>query len=76
VNANNGGGNATIYSVGGSYDLSKRTLLDVEVATVRNTKVGTFSLKAKLPGNADNPLAGHSQSCVYAGIQAGFNAPG
>lgn len=72
VNANHGGGNATIYTVGGSYNLSKRTLLDVQVAHVHNSKTGTFSLEANLPGNADNPLAGHSQSGVYAGIQHSF----
>ena len=37
VNGNNGAGNATIYTIGGSYNLSKRTLLDIQVATVRKT---------------------------------------
>ncbi|WP_322013015.1 porin [Paraburkholderia sp. J12] len=72
VNANNGAGNATIYTVGGSYNLSKRTLLDIQVATVRNSKNADFSLEANLPGNADNPLPGHSQSGVYAGIEHSF----
>ena len=69
---NDGGGNATIYTIGGSYNLSKRTLLDVQAATVRNSMAGRFSLETNLPGNADNPLARDSQSCVYAGIQHSF----
>jgi predicted porin len=72
VNANNGAGNATMYTIGGSYNLSKRTLLDVQVATVRNSNNADFSLEANLPGNADNPLPGHSQSGVYAGIEHSF----
>jgi hypothetical protein len=72
VNADNGAGNATLYAIGGSYNLSKRTLLDFQVATVQNSKTGTYSLEANLPGNPDNPLAGHSQSGVYAGILHNF----
>jgi len=72
VNANNGAGNATMYTIGGSYNLSKRTLLDVQVATVRNSNNADFSLEANLPGAADNPLPGHSQSGVYAGIEHSF----
>ncbi len=82
VNGNNGAGNATIYTVGGSYNLSKRTLLDIQIATVRNSKTANFGLD---PNNAgpggtvtdatsynENPLPGHSQSGVYAGIQHSF----
>ena len=47
-------------------------LLDVQVATVRNSNNADFSLEANLPGNADNPLPGHSQSGVYAGIEHSF----
>ncbi|MEK6418289.1 porin [Paraburkholderia tropica] len=81
VNANNGGGNATIYSVGGSYNLSKRTLLDVQVATVRNSKAANFGLDANSAGAGgvgsdgtynENPLPGHSQTGFYAGIQHSF----
>jgi predicted porin len=75
VNGNNGAGNATIYSVGGSYNLSKRTLLDIQVATVQNSKAANYGLFANNPGTAvstDNPLPGHSQSGVYAGIQHSF----
>ena len=75
VNGNNGAGNATIYSVGGSYKLSKRTLLDLQVATVQNSKSANYGLNANNYGSTaatDNPLAGHSQTGVYAGIQHSF----
>lgn len=75
VNGNNGSGNATIYTVAGSYNLSKRTMLDLQVATVRNSKGANFGLNANNPGTSvstDNPLPGHSQSGVYAGIQHSF----
>ncbi|CAB3773547.1 porin [Paraburkholderia humisilvae] len=75
VNANNGGGNATIYTIGGSYNLSKRTLLDIQIATTQNSKAANFGLNANNSGTGfqtDNPLPGHSQSGVYAGIQHSF----
>jgi predicted porin len=75
ANANKGGGNATIYTIGGSYNLSKRTLLDIQIATVQNSKTANFGLNANNPGDTvstDNPLPGHSQSGVYAGIQHSF----
>ncbi|SAK41302.1 exported outer membrane porin [Caballeronia temeraria] len=75
VNGNNGAGNATIYSVGGSYNISKRTLFDLQVATARNSKTANYGLNANNYGSAastDNPLAGHSQTGVYAGIQHSF----
>jgi predicted porin len=84
VNANNGAGNANIYTIGGSYNLSKRTLLDIQIATVRNSKTANFGLDANAAGNGgdsgsgssvsynENPTHGHSQSGVYAGIQHSF----
>jgi predicted porin len=80
VNANNGGGNATIYTVGGSYNLSKRTLLDFQIATVRNSSTANFGLDANNEGPGgltngqfnENPLQGHTQSGAYAGIQHSF----
>ncbi|AOK38732.1 porin [Burkholderia cenocepacia] len=72
VNANHGGGNANIYTVGGSYNISKRTLFDVQVATVRNSKTANFGLNANGAGTAvstGNPHQGGSQTGVYAGIQ-------
>jgi predicted porin len=75
VNANNGGGNATLYTIGGSYNLSKRTLLDIQAATVQNSKTANFGLNANNFGSSPatgNPIAGHSQTGVYAGIQHSF----
>ncbi|MCC8396357.1 porin [Paraburkholderia sp. MMS20-SJTR3] len=75
VNGNNGAGNATIYTVGGSYNLSKRTLLDLQAATVRNSRAANFGLNANNAGNGvatDNPLQGRQQTGVYAGIQHSF----
>lgn len=72
VNANNGGGNANIYTIGGTYNLSKRTLLDFQIASARNSKNANFALNANQYGDTtatDNPLPGHSQSGAYAGIQ-------
>ncbi|MGN6652412.1 porin [Trinickia sp.] len=74
VNGNNGAGNATMYTIGGTYNLSKRTLLDIQIAHVRNSKAANFSLEATGAGssNLENPVAGHTQSGVYAGIQHSF----
>jgi predicted porin len=80
VNTNNGGGNATIYTVGGSYNLSKRTLFDIQIATVRNSSTANFGLDANNEGPGgltdgafnENPVPGHSQTGVYAGIQHSF----
>jgi predicted porin len=76
VNANNGAGNATNYSIGSYYNLSKRTILNFQIATVRNSKTANFGLQpnAEGPGGNtsagynDNPLVGHSQNGVYGGI--------
>jgi predicted porin len=75
VNGNNGAGNATLYSIGGSYNLSKRTLFDLQFATVRNSKTANYGLNANGVGvgaSTDNPYPGHSQTGVYAGIQHSF----
>ncbi len=72
VNANHGGGNANIYTVGGSYNLSKRTLLNMQIAAVCNSKNANFGLNANRAGTdpaTGNPQPGGSQSGVYAGIQ-------
>ncbi|MFM0175585.1 porin [Paraburkholderia sediminicola] len=75
VNANHGGGNGSMYTVGGSYNLSRRTLLTFQLATVQNSKTANFSLFANGAGTSaasGNPLVGHSQSGAYAGIQHYF----
>ena len=59
-------------AVGGSYNISKRTLFDVQVATVRNSSTANFGLNANGAGTAvstGNPHPGGSQTGVYAGIQ-------
>ncbi|MBP0594908.1 porin [Paraburkholderia sp. LEh10] len=68
VNANAGSGNATLYALGGTYNLSKRTSFYTEFATARNSSSGTFGLEALPVGNPDAPLPGHSQSGFFAGI--------
>jgi len=80
VNTNNGGGNATIYTVGGTYNLSKRTLLDFQVAQVRNSSTANFGLDANSEGPGgltngsfnENPTQGRTQTGAYAGIQHSF----
>lgn len=75
VNGNNGAGNATLYTLGSSYRLSKRTTLNMQIATTRNSKVANYGLAPNNPGTAvatGNPLPGHSQSGVYAGMQHSF----
>jgi predicted porin len=80
VNTNNGGGNATLYTIGGTYNLSKRTLLDFQIATVHNSSSANFGLDANNEGPGglnngvfnENALQGHSQSGAYAGIQHSF----
>lgn len=72
VNANNDGGNATIYTGGGEYYLSKRTWLDLQVAENVNSKTGRFSIDG---GNetATMPITGgKSQFAIYAGIDHAF----
>jgi predicted porin len=80
VNANSGGGNATIYTIGGSYNLSKRTFLNFQIAAVRNSKTANFGLDANNEGPGglidgtfnENPAPGRSQAGAYAGIQHSF----
>ena len=75
VNGNNGAGNATLFTIGGSYNLSKRTLLDIQVAGLSNSKTANYGLNANNFGTAastDNPLVGASQEGVYMGIQHSF----
>ncbi len=72
VNANNGGGAATMYTLSGTYSLSKRTLIALEAATLHNSKNGAFGLNANEPGTGDAPLAGHGQSGVFLDLQHEF----
>ena len=75
VNANKGSGNATMYALGGTYNLSKRTQMHLEAATVQNSSTANFSLNANAAGttaDSGNPLIGHSQTGVFAGIEHVF----
>ncbi|WP_434106185.1 porin [Paraburkholderia caffeinilytica] len=72
VNANGGGGNATMYTVGTVYYLSKRTQLHAQLASVRNSANAKFSLEANSTTSSDNPLPGHTQSGAYVGIEHVF----
>ncbi|MCY0389436.1 porin [Robbsia sp. Bb-Pol-6] len=76
INANGnpaqGGGAATIYEVGGTYNLSKRTFLYLTGAQARNTSNATYGLGANSVGSADNALPGHTQTGFYAGINHTF----
>lgn len=76
INANNNGGNATMYSVGAAYNLSKRTVLSTQFATLHNSSTANFSLFAINPAGdsvaTGNPPKGHSQSGAYIGMMHYF----
>lgn len=86
ANANNGNGNATLYTLSGQYNLSKRTYFYSELGYVHNSSTSNVGLNdgASDPygPNANNdpssgntnssPNYGHSQLGVYAGIVAHF----
>jgi predicted porin len=69
-------GHATLYQIGSTYNLSKRTFLYANVGYVRNSANSTFSLEPNNPGlnnsNLDNPLPGKSQVGSYVGINHSF----
>lgn len=69
-------GHATMYELGTTYNLSKRTFLYANVGYVHNSSNATFSLEPNNPGlnnsNLDNPLPGHSQVGAYLGINHSF----
>jgi predicted porin len=83
INVNKGGGNATMYELGGTYALSKRTFVYLTGAFVHNSSTANFSLNATAPDNApafgtggtingENPSRGGSQTGAYAGINHTF----
>ncbi len=86
INTNKGGGNATLYEMTGTYNLSKRTFLFLTAATVQNSSTANFSLFAEPPDNSvafnttstqaiqnsQNPYPGHSQTGGFAGILHSF----
>jgi predicted porin len=84
ANANRGNGNATLYTLGANYFLSKRTLLYTELGYVRNSSTSNLGLDSGLYGantNNDptsdgasntNPNYGKSQFGVITGIATQF----
>lgn len=84
ANANNGNGNATMYTLSGIYALSKRTRLYTELGYLHNSSTSNLGLNGGLYGaNANNdpvngnpgstnPNYGHSQFGAFAGIATQF----
>ncbi|MFL9959238.1 porin [Paraburkholderia nemoris] len=83
ANANHGNGNGTMYTLGGTYNLSKRTFLYTELGYLHNSSTSNLSLGSDSYGNNnydpvantasnDNPVYGHSQAGVFAGIMTSF----
>jgi predicted porin len=83
ANANNGNGNATMYTLAATYNLSKRTFLYTEVGYMHNSSTSNINLGNGSYGNNnydpttqtssnDNPNYGHSQTGVFAGIMTAF----
>jgi len=74
TNGSSGGaGHATLYTLGGNYNLSKRTLLGFQVASIHNSSGADFGLNANYPvAGSDDPLPGHSQSGFYLDLQHSF----
>lgn len=71
-----GHGHATMFELGGTYNLSKRTFLYANVGYLKNGANATFSLEPNNPGlnnnNLDNPLPGRTQVGSYVGINQSF----
>jgi predicted porin len=84
ANANHGNGNGTLYTVGGTYSLSKRTLLYSELAYLHNSATSNLGLDSGLYGpnsnndpvngspTSSNPNYGKSQFGVIAGLAHTF----
>jgi predicted porin len=84
ANANNGNGNATMYTLSGQYLLSKRTRLYSELGYLHNSSTSNLGLNGGLYGanvnndpvngspSSTNPNYGHSQFGVFAGIATQF----
>ncbi|AQV99137.1 porin (plasmid) [Cupriavidus necator] len=84
ANANNGNGNATMYTLGGTYSLSKRTFLYTELAYLHNSSTSNVGLgngfldpygpnrtQGGATGNV-GPNYGHSQVGLIAGMMSIF----
>ena len=76
-------GSATLYTVGGTYDLSKRTFLYAETGYVHNSSTSNIGLSDGPYGNNNydpatntasnsNPNYGHGQVGAFVGMMAAF----
>ena len=81
ANANNGNGNATMYTLAGAYNLSKRTFLYTELAYVTNSATSNIGVgngsyygpnTAQGGANTNAPDYGKSQFGAIAGIMHQF----
>ncbi|CAB3793441.1 porin [Pararobbsia alpina] len=82
ANANNGNGNATMYTLAGTYNLSKRTFLYSEFAYLHNSSTSNIDLgndsygpntnTSSSQAGLSNPDYGHSMTGVFAGIMTSF----
>jgi predicted porin len=83
ANADNGNGNATLYTLAASHNLSKRTFLYTEAGYIHNSSTSNLALYDSAYGNNNfdpvtntasngNPNYGHSQEGVFAGIMHQF----
>ena len=83
ANANKGNGNATLFTLAATYNLSKRTFLYTEAGYVRNSSTSNLALADSAYGNNNfdpatntssngNPNYGHSQEGIFAGIMTQF----
>jgi predicted porin len=83
ANANNGNGNATLFTLAATYALSKRTFLYTEAGYIHNSSTSNINLGNGPYGNNNfdpatgtssngNPDYGHSQTGVFAGIMTTF----
>jgi predicted porin len=86
ANANNGNGNATLYTLAGIHNLSKRTLVFAELAYVHNSATSNLGLGDGYSnpygansnndpvngGSNTNPDYGHGQFGAFTGINTSF----
>ncbi|RKP53453.1 porin [Pararobbsia silviterrae] len=83
TNVNNGNGNATMYTLAATYNLSKRTFLYTEAAYLHNSATSNIDLgndswgpntnsAVGSVGSSTNPGYGHSQTGVFTGIMTAF----
>ena len=84
ANANNGNGNATLYTLAGTYNLSKRTFLYTELGYIHNSSTSNIGLgdgytdpygqSASVTAGSENlsPAYGHGQFGAFAGIMTNF----